>query len=246
MLRDTLFDQPVFEQGKFCFNKDVVAVFDDMVCRSVPFYHDVLSIMVDIVIDSFGSKDTITIYDLGCSTGNFLKCLLSHKHHNSFFINYRGVDSSIEMLKQLSLISFDSSSGSLQSIHHDLNHDFKFHSMQVCLFNLVLQFINADKRLALLRQCYRALSKGGLCFVIEKIVCDNHDLQSLFTSQYHRFKEKNGYSKDAIKHKDRSLHDVLVPFSLDENKQLLIDSGFKVVHPFFQWFNFSGLLAIKE
>jgi tRNA (cmo5U34)-methyltransferase len=38
---------------------------------------------------------------------------------------------------------------------------------------------------------------------------------------------------------------VLVPYRLEENRQLLIGCGFRSVDVFFKWYNFCGMLAMK-
>tara|TARA_B100000427_G_scaffold213040_1_gene177694 strand:- start:1049 stop:1786 length:738 start_codon:yes stop_codon:yes gene_type:complete len=244
-MRDMLFKKPYFSDGEFCFNQDVVAVFDDMVSRSVPFYQELLGLMSCFVHDYFKSYNSISIYDLGCSTGNFLKCLLN-QDSNGFF-RYYGVDSSSDMLAALlDRFQIDSSSGQVSLIQHDLNHSISFNSMDVCLFNLVLQFVKPKNRLALIHNCYESLLPGGICFVVEKVVSPNKDIQSWFTKQYHSFKKQNGYSSEEIINKDSALNNVLVPLSMEQNSKLLHDAGFKTVQPFFQWLNFFGILAIKE
>ena len=43
-----------------------------------------------------------------------------------------------------------------------------------------------------------------------------------------------------------ALENVLIPYRLDENIQLLKNSGFSSVDVFFKWFNWCGIVAIKE
>tara|TARA_Y100000591_G_C21802793_1_gene683073 strand:- start:107 stop:841 length:735 start_codon:yes stop_codon:yes gene_type:complete len=243
-MRDMLFKKPYFSDGEFCFNQDVVTVFDDMVSRSVPFYQELLVLMSHFVYDYFKSYNSVSIYDLGCSTGNFLKCLLNQNLNS--FVRYHGIDSSSDMLSTLDSFQIDASIGQVSLIQHDLNNFISFNSMDVCLFNLVLQFIKPQNRLALIRNCYESLSPGGICFVVEKVVSPNNDIQSWFTKQYHSFKKQNGYSSEEIINKESALNNVLVPLSMEQNSKLLHDAGFKTVQPFFQWLNFFGILAIKE
>ena len=42
-----------------------------------------------------------------------------------------------------------------------------------------------------------------------------------------------------------ALENVLIPFSFQENLQLLERAGFKEIEIFFKWFNFSSFIAIK-
>ena len=38
---------------------------------------------------------------------------------------------------------------------------------------------------------------------------------------------------------------MLVPYRLEENRELLTRAGFRTVDVFFKWFNFCGIVAVK-
>jgi tRNA (cmo5U34)-methyltransferase len=38
---------------------------------------------------------------------------------------------------------------------------------------------------------------------------------------------------------------VLIPYKLLENRELLIETGFRSVDVFFKWYNFCGIVAVK-
>ena len=48
-----------------------------------------------------------------------------------------------------------------------------------------------------------------------------------------------------ITQKREALENVLIPYHYIENRELLLESGFKQVDSFFRWYNFCGVLAIK-
>ena len=79
----------------------------------------------------------------------------------------------------------------------------------------------------------------------EKIVCPEQSINRCFTDFYLDFKRERGYSEIEITRKREALENVLVPFSGAENIDLLNQAGFARVEPFFQWFNFISLLAVK-
>ena len=54
----------------FNFKKKTAEVFDDMLHRSVPFYHEIQRMTNEIAAD-FAVSGT-NVYDLGCSTGTTL------------------------------------------------------------------------------------------------------------------------------------------------------------------------------
>src|SRR2546427_7233138 len=67
--KDVLFNTPR-KAGDFDFGDATAAVFDDMLARSVPFYHEVQDMVVNLAT-TFAQPGT-RIYDLGCSTGTTL------------------------------------------------------------------------------------------------------------------------------------------------------------------------------
>ncbi len=58
-------------------------------------------------------------------------------------------------------------------------------------------------------------------------------------------KKIKGYSELEIARKREALENVLIPFSIDENKAVLKKSGFQTVDTYFQWFNFASFIAVK-
>ncbi len=48
-----------------------------------------------------------------------------------------------------------------------------------------------------------------------------------------------------ISQKREALENVLIPYRLDENKQLLIRNGFAYLDVFYKWYNFCGIVAVK-
>jgi tRNA (cmo5U34)-methyltransferase len=48
-----------------------------------------------------------------------------------------------------------------------------------------------------------------------------------------------------ISQKREALENVLIPYRPEENRALLIESGFKECDLFFKWYNFCGMLATK-
>jgi tRNA (cmo5U34)-methyltransferase len=49
-----------------------------------------------------------------------------------------------------------------------------------------------------------------------------------------------------IRQKSKSLRGVLNPLTLQQNMDLLREAGFSNMEIFFRWYNFVGLVAIKE
>jgi len=79
----------------------------------------------------------------------------------------------------------------------------------------------------------------------EKVICQDKELDQQFLDSYHRYKKRRGYSELEIANKREALENVLVPLTIQENYDLLVQAGFTRVETFFQWFNFVSFVACK-
>jgi tRNA (cmo5U34)-methyltransferase len=241
-MKDTIFRDPTNRINSFCFNEEVAKVFDDMLERSIPFYWEIQNMICEIS-QSF-IKENTNIYDLGCSTGTTIELLLKTiKEKNISFI---GIDNSSSMLEKAEekLKSYFIENN-ISLINQDLNESLEIENSSVIILNLCLQFIAPQNRDMLISSLYRGLQSEGCLILIEKIITENNECNDLFIERYHKMKRRNGYSSSEINNKKDALKNVLVPNKMTENIELLKNNGFKIVEPFFQWYNFTGLVAIK-
>jgi tRNA (cmo5U34)-methyltransferase len=81
---------------------------------------------------------------------------------------------------------------------------------------------------------------------VEKVLSDDSSLSRLYVDHYHDFKKRQGYDDLEISQKREALENVLIPYRLTENEELLHHAGFRSVDTFFKWYNFAGLVAIKS
>lgn len=229
------------KSGSFVFDQRVVAVFDDMVSRSVPGYQTIQLLVADLA-DRY-AKDG-TIFDLGCSTGATIKAI-SHRARKRHAII--GIDNSEEMVAKCraELGKIKNCDVKIQVGDITAPDLFGASAADVVILNLTLQFVRPPLRKGIIERCYDALSKGGALILVEKTVETDPVLNSLFIDYYHSFKGEMGYTEMEIAAKREALENVLVPYRKEENNALLTDAGFTSVGTFFQWFNFAGFLAIK-
>jgi tRNA (cmo5U34)-methyltransferase len=80
---------------------------------------------------------------------------------------------------------------------------------------------------------------------VEKLLCEDPLLNRSYIQYYYDFKRRRKYSEMEISQKREALENVLIPYTLEENVQLLRDCGFREVETFFRWYNFSGLIALR-
>lgn len=226
---------------KFNFGKDTASVFDDMLNRSVPLYHE-LQRMIGEIAKEF-AQDKTNVYDLGCSTGITMCTLLKNIDKKVKFV---GIDYSMHMLdKCREKLAINNSSNCPLLICADLNQEINITNASVVVLNLTLQFLNPLYRDKLIKSVYEGLVGGGCLIFVEKVLGNGRLFNEMFIKFYYDMKKRRGYSKLEIAKKREALDNILIPFSLDKNKQLLVRNGFVSSDIFFKWYNFCGLIAVK-
>ncbi|MBA2407555.1 MAG: carboxy-S-adenosyl-L-methionine synthase CmoA [Chitinophagales bacterium] len=239
--KDEVFKDPSTEVEDFRFGKRVVAVFDDMVSRSVPFYEEMQRMMAEMAKD-FAVENT-NVYDLGCSTGTTLLGLdpeLSEK------VRFVGIDNSEEMVQQCRQ-NFDKAgiTRPFEIIASDLNKGILIENASVVVMCLTLQFIRPLYREQLVADICRQINENGCFIMVEKVLGEDSLLNRLFIKYYYDMKRRHHYSEMEISQKREALENVLIPYRLSENIELLHRSGFRYAEVFFKWYNFAGLIAVK-
>ena len=81
--------------------------------------------------------------------------------------------------------------------------------------------------------------------LVEKVLGEDSLFNRQFIKYYYDYKKRKGYSDIEITRKREALENVLIPYKLFENRDLLLRSGFRHVEIFFKWYNFCGVLAVK-
>jgi tRNA (cmo5U34)-methyltransferase len=229
--------------GDFKFDNEVAGVFDDMLDRSVPFYSE-MQRMIGELVSIFAIEGT-NIYDLGCSTGNTILNVL--KNTESQDIKVTGIDYSKSMLENAERKIHDSYTGSnYELIRADLNKPIQIKNASVVIMVLTLQFVRPLQREALIGQIYNNLLDNGCFILIEKVIAQDSMFNRMFIDLYYGFKKRMGYSKLEIAKKREALENVLIPLRIDENIDLLRRNGFSMIEIFFKWYNFTGIIGVKQ
>jgi len=241
-MKDTLFADPQAPAEDFQFSPKVAEVFDDMLERSVPFYKEITA-MTASLLAAFVPQGA-TIYDLGCSTGATLLELARRLPHLD--LHCVGIDSSAAMVEKASVkAEMYSKADRVRFVQADIL-SYPLAQPAAILLNYTLQFVRPLQRPAFIERLYAALPPGGILVLCEKTISHSPEFNRAFIGYYLDFKRRQGYSEIEIAKKREALENVLVPFSVAENLALLREAGFAQVETFFQWFNFSGMVARKE
>ncbi len=243
MSRDEVFKQAVSVAEDFRFGEKVASVFDDMLSRSVPFYPEMQRMIGEMAADfaAPGSR----VYDLGCSTGTTLIHLDQVLGERE--ITLVGVDNSEEMLdKCRQKMAEHRFSNKVELTCADLNQGIYLEDASMAFLVLTLQFIRPLNRDKLIRGIYDGLRENGALILVEKVLGEDSLFNRSFIKYYYEFKKRNGYSEMEISQKREALENVLIPYRLEENREMLERAGFHCVDVFFKWYNFSGIVAVKR
>jgi tRNA (cmo5U34)-methyltransferase len=241
MAKDILFSERRDEVRDFDFGKDTAVVFDDMLGRSVPYYGEMQRMIAEISADY--AIDGSQIYDLGCATCNAFFELDRTVPKN---VRLVGVDFSNEMLDQArEKLSQRGFQRDYQLICADLNDEIEIYDASVVIMNLTLQFIRPVRRDRIMRKIATGMTPGGCLLVVEKVLSKDSKINRSFIKYYYDFKQRNGYSQMEIAQKREALENILIPYRLEDNYELFLNSGFSACDVFFKWYNFCGIIAVK-
>jgi len=234
---DKVFNKSITKQ--FEFDEEVASVFDDMLNRSVPFYKEMQRLSINFACNFLTENDKV--YDLGCSTASMLIELSHHCKNNLKLI---GIDNSVAMLnraaKKAKAFGVD-----IEFINADL-HDVSYDEAKLILSNYTLQFIRPLQREKLVKKIYDSLEKEGIFIFSEKVISSNSTLNKQSIDEYYEFKKTQGYSEFEISQKREALENVLIPYTEEENKKMILDAGFAHCETIFKWVNFATFIAIKK
>jgi tRNA (cmo5U34)-methyltransferase len=240
MSRDNIYSQSHQALDAFAFDDAVARVFPDMIKRSVPGYSMIIP-MIGIITEQYAQKNT-HLYDLGCSLG---ASLLAMRHGVKVDdCTVVGIDNAAAMLKRCqSYVDIDDATIPVELYEGDITA-FAYKKASVVTLNFTLQFIQLEKRHALIQQLFDALEPGGALILSEKICFDQPE-QTLQQELHWDFKRANGYSDLEVSQKRSALENVLVPETAQAHIDRLKSVGFSQACSWYQCFNFTSFIAVK-
>ncbi len=241
LTRDEVFRAPQAAVGDFRFGAEVAAVFDDMLMRSVPFYGEVQRMIAEMARDFVVPGSCVL--DLGCSTGTTLLGLDPVLPPDVTLV---GIDNSPEMLaKCRARLAAQGMRRAVELRCADLNLGVSAQNVSMALLILTLQFVRPMHRDRLVVDIHGTLRDEGCLILVEKVLGEDSFFNRLFIDYYYDLKRRNGYSDLEIAQKREALENVLIPYKLLENREMVLRAGFRYVDVFFKWYNFCGMVAVK-
>lgn len=232
----------ILANGKWQFDKNVTDCFDDMLARSIPDYNTMRKLTLDIT-EPYIQDTHFGMLDIGCSNGINLDMFISKYNNKGAYV---GIDTSKEMIISANkkLNKYDVQ---LKLINDDVINieDYCMFKYNIVTSILTIQFVPMEKRPQLLSTIYNSMKPNGVFILVEKILQPVSELDKLFVDRYYKIKQENGYTKEQIVAKKKSLEGVLVPNTHNGNIELLENVGFKHIDTFWKCLNFEGYIAIK-
>ncbi|MBN2607072.1 MAG: carboxy-S-adenosyl-L-methionine synthase CmoA [Thiotrichales bacterium] len=240
-MKDTIYAQPHEALAAFQFDESVVAVFPDMIQRSVPGYQTILTGIGELT-DAFCQPNT-KLYDLGCSLGAATITMRRKAKHGCEIIAVDNSKAMIERAKE-HILGFHSDVP-VNLVCDDIQ-TIDIENASVVVINFTLQFIAPEDRQALINEIYQGLKPGGILILSEKIHFDQAEIQAAIEHLHLQFKRANGYSELEIGQKRASLENVLISDTEATHLERLKAAGFDSASIWFQAYNFVSFLAIKS
>ncbi len=240
--KDQIYDTKKNEIVDFAFNEQVVAVFPDMIRRSIPGYETIIPLCALLATNhlrKLGTNQHI-VYDLGCSLGASSAALLSQFPDESLSIV--AVDNSEAMIAEATRLNPDPRLKFLQADVLDL----EMKNVSIVIANFLFQFIPRQQREDLLTNIRAALNPDGLLIISEKIFSPKQEDQHLFDKTHLDYKRANGYSDLEINQKKEALEKVMLIDSEEVHMARLHKAGFHKITKWFQCLNWASYLVQIE
>ena len=241
MSKDVIYSTPQEHIVDFAFDERVASVFPDMIRRSVPGYGDIIALL-GLFAEQYAQPDS-SLYDLGCSLG--AATLSLRRRITVPGCRIVAVDNAEAMVERCrENIAADLSPTQVEVVCADIR-EVSIEQASVVVLNFTLQFLPPPERQALLQKIHAGLLPGGVLVLSEKLRF-SEEASQLFEEQMHlAFKRANGYSEMEISQKRQALENVLVPDTLEQHRERLLQAGYSRVDPWFQAFNFASIAAFK-
>lgn len=213
--------------------------FDDHIQKSIPLYRQGHELVCHYS-DFFLKPDSI-VYDIGCSTGQFL-AKLARRHAQKGELRLIGIDTVADMIGYAGHLSAQDPRLSFV-LGNAL--DMQFDHADMIVANYTIQFLPPRVRQTLIDTLYTSLNWGGAFFMFEKVRAPDSRFQDYANQIYIEFKLDNGFSEAEIINKARSIKGVMEPFSSQGNIDMLRRAGFTDIVTIQKYVCFEGFLAIK-
>ena len=227
----------------FRFNEAVADVFPDMLRRSIPGYAASIE-----AIGSLAARyvtEGSVCYDLGCSLGAATIAMRQGiRAPDCRIIAVDNAPAMIERCKEIIAAEDQPFATPIETRLANIE-DTDISNASMVVMNYTLQFLDVDKRDAIISLIFDVLLPGGLFLLSEKVIDEDPHMEKLLVDLHHEHKRRNDYSQLEIGRKRAALENVLVPETITEHRRRLTATGFAHTAIWLRYFNFVSIVAIK-
>jgi tRNA (cmo5U34)-methyltransferase len=217
---ERIFADPNRKDSDFSFNAETAEVFEDMLDRSVPGYREMQRMICELASDF--AVDGTNVYGPRLLDGN--DDPQPRRDPSAGTARRRGLVAGDARQGKPRLRGF-CAAAPYSLVCRNLNEGARVEEASVVVMSLTLQFVRPLYRERLLRDIHRGLHADGCLILVEKVLGEESLLNRLFIQHYHEFKQRNGYSEIEIARKREALENVLMPYRMKENEEVLRQVG---------------------
>ena len=214
--------------------------FDTHIDQSVRGYSNLWNDVLKF--SEYFVEDGTCVVDIGCSTGKLLKTMKEQNDKFAPRCSYKGIEIEEDFFSELvdednlkfykkDVRSFDWVTGAVNC------------SLVTSIFSL--QFMPKTNRQQIIDRIYECLVKGGAFIFSEKIFSSDSQLQEMMQFCYYDYK-RQFYTAEELLDKEINLRHMMKPLTYDELIEMVKNAGFESIQPFWQNYNFIGIIAIKK
>lgn len=244
MSEDTIY-QGEEAEGPFRFNAAVAKVFPDMLERSIPGYAATIEAIGSLAARSV--RDDTLCYDLGCSLG--AAAIAMRQGIRARGCRIVAIDNAPAMVRRCKAIVAEErarvpDATPIEVVQGNIR-DATMHDASMIVLNYTLQFLPVDQRDEMIARTYAGLVDDGILVLSEKVVDPDPGMEALLVALHHEHKRRNDYSALEIARKRAALENVLIPETVADHRERLLNAGFRSTAVWLRYFNFVSIIAIR-
>ncbi len=225
------------QNASWTFSGDTPKEFINHAQSSIPNYDQGHELCLDLSDYFLGSNGVC--FDIGCSVGNLSKKIAERHIEKNILVNAIDIEQD--------MINFAETTNSHSNINYQCGNalEIEMKNSSFTYAYYTVQFVSPSFRQTLINTIYNSLNWGGGFLMFEKVRAPDARFQDYMSQLYMEFKLKNKFTPDNIIAKQRSLKNILEPFSTNANIDMLKRAGFSDVMSIYKFICFEGFLAIK-
>ncbi|MEP7245766.1 MAG: hypothetical protein ABI885_19120 [Gammaproteobacteria bacterium] len=207
---------------------------------AMPLYGEIRRMMAELGADF--AQPNSSVYEIGCAAASALPTMHARCAPNIKFVC---VDESETLLaRRRGQMAALMGQRKIEYVPGNLDEGLALRNASVVLMAWGLGRVRPLNRETLVKNLLHGLNDGGCLLLVEPVLGRSSLLNNLFAR--HRFDRRSraAHAPDLPRQRDGG-PDIEAVYTLDENRQLLLDAGFRSVEVFFKWYGMCAMTAVK-